>query len=102
VRCGKPGDNSMHTRNRQHTQLAPVKTLALSNVRIVALATPIITIRITAEFWLPGLSAIRTFRGNFPTRHYRLEIKQIVVRIELQYLRVRIDLDGQGRIEVND
>ena len=24
------------------------------------------------------------------------------MRIELEYLRVRIDLDGQGRIEVND
>ena len=47
------------------------------------------------------LSAILTFRGNFPRRHYRLEIKQIAVHIELEYLRVRIDLDGQRRIEVN-
>jgi len=43
----------MFYRQRQHTQLVPVKTLAFSNVRIVALATPIVTIRIAAEFLLP-------------------------------------------------
>jgi hypothetical protein len=39
---------TMFYRQRQHTQLVPVKTLAFSNVRIVALATPIVTIRIAA------------------------------------------------------
>ena len=36
------------------------------------------------------------------SRCRRLEIKQIAVRIEIECLRIRIDLDGQGWIEVSD
>jgi hypothetical protein len=50
---GEAVEDHVSTRKWQHTQLVPVKTLALSNVRIVALATPIATIRIAAEFLLP-------------------------------------------------
>ena len=50
---GEAVEDHVSTRKWQHTQLVPVRTLALSNVRIVALATPIVTIRIAAEFLLP-------------------------------------------------